>query len=49
MLIHDLRHPIDRKALNLTIKAYRWHQNDLAYRKHLSVVQNKYLCLHCAL
>lgn len=34
MLIHHPRHLIDRKSLNLTITAYRSHQNDLAYRKH---------------
>lgn len=37
--------PIDRKGLNLTIKAYKWHQNDLAYRRHLSMSKiNIYVC-----
>lgn len=37
--------PIDRKGLNLTIKAYKRHQNDLAYRRHLSMSKiNIYVC-----
>lgn len=37
--------PIDRKGLNLTIKAYKRHQNDLAYRRHLSMSKiNVYVC-----
>lgn len=45
MLTHDPRHPTDRKGLNLTIKAYKWHQNDRAHSRHLSRSKiNIYIC-----